>query len=75
MTTKALAWFFFALSVLNVPVMMFFAAGNAAGELNAFPDLFAILSLGNIGQSDHTCGAVQVASQFEKDPAALGYSA
>ena len=52
--TKALAWLFFFLTILNIPTMVFFASGTAA-EVQDVQSLFAKLSLGNIGQDERSC--------------------
>lgn len=75
MSTKAFAWFFFALALLNLPVMIFYGTGNSAGKLERPTDLFAILSMGNVGQSGQACDGVRVQELYQKDPGALGYNA
>lgn len=75
MSTKAFSWFFLALTILNVPIIMFFGSGNAAGEYRQLPDLFSIVSMGNVGQSDYSCGSVNMAELYMKDPKMFGYSA
>ena len=49
MSTKAFAWFFFGITIVNIPVIMFFGSGNQAGDMNSLPDIFSILSMGNVG--------------------------
>lgn len=54
MTTKSLAILFLILSILNIPVYLFYYTGNEKGSLDyetKLQDIFAKLSLGNIGQS------------------------
>ena len=74
MSTKAFAWFFLALTIINLPVIACFGTGNASGEFNRFPDLFSILSMGNVGQSDYSCDSVNVNELYEKDPLMYQYS-
>lgn len=57
MSTKAFAWFFLIISIFNIPVLVFFGTGNAAGEFNRLTDLFAIMSMGNVGQSGMACNS------------------
>ena len=58
--TKALAWLFFFITILNIPVYAFYYGGNVANTENAeagnmrigaqnFQGAFAMVSLGNIG--------------------------
>jgi hypothetical protein len=50
MSTKALAWFFLFLTIINIPVLLFYSRGNLNSERSeAGKDIFAYLSLGNIG--------------------------
>jgi hypothetical protein len=50
MSTKALAWFFLFLTIINIPVLMFYSLGNDKADRNEIgKDPFAYLSLGNIG--------------------------
>ena len=63
MATKALAWLFFLLTLINIPVFMFYWAGDVdsttdsgnAEELGPAAD-FVRLSLGNIGQNFNAGG-------------------
>jgi hypothetical protein len=71
MTTKAMFWFFFWMSILNIPTMMFFYSGNVASieaaeavsgeaideDAGGFDvaQMYGRLSLGNIGQSLAGC--------------------
>ena len=58
MATKSLAWLFFVLTLLNLPVYAFYSSGNLTEQANknfAFSDYFAMFSLGNIGQSKNAC--------------------
>ena len=74
MSTKAFSWFFFFLTVINLPVMIFFGTGNSAGEYERFTDIFAILSMGNVGQSGWTCSGVKVNQLYQKNPAEGGFN-
>lgn len=74
MSTKAFSCFFLLLTILNLPVLIFFGTGNSAGEYERFTDIFAILSMGNVGQSGFSCSGVKVKNMFEKDPASGGYN-
>ena len=74
MSTKAFAWFFLAITFLNIPVLVFFGSGNSAGEYTTLTDLFAIFSMGNLGQSGYSCDSVKMKDFYERDPAALGYN-
>lgn len=75
MSTKAFAWYFLFMTILNIPVLVFFGTGNSAGEFNKFTDLFAILSMGNVGQSGQACNTFNGQELYENNPAALGYNA
>ena len=57
MSTKALAWLFFILTILNFPVYVFFWESNESA-VHAPQDYFAKLSLGNIGQTEFACSAM-----------------
>lgn len=63
------------MSIMNFPVLVFYGTGNSAGELNKFTDLFAILSMGNVGQSGMACNNFNAQELYENNPAALGYNA
>lgn len=63
MSTKALAWFFLFLTILNIPVLLFYSKGNVSSErAETGKDIFAYLSLGNIGQSSDSCGEANYAT-------------
>ena len=63
MSTKALAWFFLFLTLINIPVLLFYSKGNVNSERSdTGKDVFAYLSLGNIGQSSDSCGLANYAS-------------
>lgn len=51
MSTKSIAWLFFVLSLWNLPVMAFFYSGAGAQT----DDIFAKLSLGNVGSPALVC--------------------
>lgn len=57
MTTKALAYLFLFLTLLNIPVYLFYYSGNVSLSDNEqqsaikFQNYFAMVSLGNIGQN------------------------
>lgn len=64
MTTKSLSWLFFILTILNLPVYFFYYQGNVTKQENSdlsFGSYFAMLSLGNIGQSTNACGEINTA--------------
>jgi hypothetical protein len=67
MAAKALAWLFFLLTLLNIPVFMYYWSGDAdstanagnteeLGLINFFAGNFVRLSLGNIGQNINAGG-------------------
>jgi len=74
MSTKAMSCFFIFLTLLNFPVMGFYFLGNQNDELTQFTDLFALTSMGNVGQSGNTCGEVNLKNVYEKDPKDYGNS-
>ena len=64
MTHKALAYLFIFFFILNIPLMFFYAKGDGAEASNEnpkFTDIFAKVSLGNLGTSDYTCGDINAA--------------
>ena len=66
MFTKAMGWFFFFVSIINLPVLYFFWVGNPDGaETSATTDTFARMTLGNIGQDSLTCGERSYESQMK----------
>jgi len=68
MSTKALSCFFFFLTILNVPVMAFYLSGNdAAVDFEAVTDIFALTSMGNVGQTGFACGGVDMSVAYEQD--------
>jgi hypothetical protein len=59
MSTKSLSILFFFLTIINIPVYMFYYASHPASQTLSTPqDYFNALSLGNIGESDFACAAV-----------------
>lgn len=73
MVAKSFAWLFFILSVLNLPVFLFYFEGNVVRNLSnnasrssfSFQQIFAEFSLGNIGQSQVACGNSNLAIEKE----------
>lgn len=66
LSTKAMAWFFFFLTIINLPLFYFYYNGtmvdqNSQGGPTKFDDNFVKLSLGNIGQSSYACGDANLA--------------
>jgi len=67
MSTKALSCFFLFLTILNVPVMAFYLAGNDSPvELETMTDLFALTSMGNVGQTGFACNGIDMTVAYEK---------
>ena len=63
MSTKSLSILFFFLTIINIPVYMFYFASHPASQSVSTPqDYFNALSLGNIGESDYACAAVNWAN-------------
>jgi hypothetical protein len=67
MATKALAWLFFVLTLLNIPVFMFYWSGDAGNTANSrktddlgLAGYFEMLSLGNIGQNINAGGEANI---------------
>lgn len=57
-TTKSLCLLYLWLAIINIPVYTFFYNGREVksnAEISKFQDYFALLSLGNIGQSSFSC--------------------
>jgi hypothetical protein len=65
MSTKALSWLFLILTILNLPVMLFYFNGSG-GTQKDVNDLAIRLSLGNVGESSQACGERNIA-QIEND--------
>ena len=73
MSTKALSCFFIFLTILNIPVIGFYYLGNSSdNQISQFTDIFALTSMGNVGQSGYSCGEVNVKNVYEKDPTEFG---
>ena len=67
MSTKALSWLFLILTILNLPVMIFYFNGSGGTDSQkGLKDLFVQLSLGNVGESSQACGERNIA-QIEND--------
>jgi len=50
--TKSMSWLFLILTIINIPVYMFFYSSNpASAQLLSLADYFAATSLGNLGES------------------------
>lgn len=73
MSTKAFGWFFLAITVINIPVLAFYASGNQA-SYNSFTDAFSVLSMGNVGQSGFACSSVYMDDFYGRDPKGFGYN-
>ena len=59
MSTKSLSILFFFLTIINIPVFMFYYASNpASNQISTPQDYFNALSLGNIGESTYSCDIV-----------------
>ena len=50
MSTKALSYFFLFLTILNIPIFIFFYSGNP-NTAGSFDSIFATFSLGNVGSN------------------------
>lgn len=65
MTTKSLVWLFLLLSIINIPIYMIYCRGNmnsgAQQSTFDFQHVFALSSLGNIGQSQAACSETNFA--------------
>ena len=55
MSTKAYAWFFLLLSLINIPLFLLYARANN----KPFSSVYTDFSLGNVGQSYVTCESSQ----------------
>ena len=73
MSTKAFGWFFLVITIVNIPVILFFGSGTQAGDSRTLTDVFAILSMGNVGQSAYACSSVEMDDFYERDPVGYGY--
>lgn len=69
MSTKALSWFFLFLTILNIPVMLFYGLGNSHGNdaSSLASNAFTVLSLGNVGQSSAACGETNYARIYKAE--------
>ena len=70
-TMRAFAWLFIILFILNLPLIFFYV--NGLGPANEgrpasgqFTDVFAMLSIGNIGTSDYSCANVNIAKNKKR---------
>jgi len=61
MSTKALSIFFCFVTLLNIPVFIFFSQGNKSSN-SIMNSLFGTLSLGNIGEGGNSCGQVEIST-------------
>lgn len=63
MSTRAMAWLFFFLTIINLPAYAYYYKGTSSdadgettlNQASAFTDYFKLLSLGNVGQSSYAC--------------------
>jgi hypothetical protein len=66
MTHKALTYLFLFFFAINIPLIFFYAKGSGRpAEDPKFTDIFAKISLGNLGTSDYTCSNIN-AGKAEK---------
>ena len=63
MSTKSLSILFFFLSIWYLPVYYFFFYSNSNTEISSSNDFFHKFSLGNTGQTENACEAVNFAIQ------------
>jgi len=64
MSTRAMSWLFFLLTIINIPAFAYYYKGTSSdadgesttNEAQKFTDYFSLLSLGNVGQSSFSCG-------------------
>ena len=61
---KAVTILFLILSIINIPIFVFYAASNEATG-SSMQDIFMQLSLGNIGQRDYSCMSLNYATETE----------
>ena len=62
MTHKALLYLFLFFFAVNFPLMFFYAKGSGKPQDDPnFTDIFAKVSLGNLGTSDYTCSSINAA--------------
>lgn len=61
LSTKAMAWLFFFLTILNIPVFRYYYYGREAADIGASGSFFTDFSLGNVGSSHIACGTSRYA--------------
>lgn len=62
-TNKALFWLFLFLTIINLPLMIFYFNGNGDSYvLPGFVGFLGRLTLGNMGTSGYTCNSVNIAT-------------
>jgi hypothetical protein len=64
-TMKIMAYLFLALTIINLPLMLLYVRGNGPmaalkSEKGGLLDVFAKLSIGNLGDSAFTCSNLNV---------------
>ena len=64
MATKSLGLLFFVLTLLNIPVYMFYYNANE-WEIDAPQEMFARVSLGNMGATQLTCSSANYPQENE----------
>lgn len=73
-TVKALAWLFFILTFINLPLYFIYFHGNVVVELDvdemSLPEMFASLSIGNIGLELNNCEKSAMMTQKLKNKGA-----
>jgi hypothetical protein len=65
MSSKALSVLFFFLTVINLPVYLFYYSSNDYEVQNIPIDFFPKLSLGNIGQAENSCSSANHVTSSE----------
>ena len=58
MSTKAMSWFFLYITLLSIPIMVFYAKSGIT-QSSAIDSVFARLSLGNVGEGGYACSESQ----------------
>jgi hypothetical protein len=67
MATKALSWLFLFMTIIHIPVYIFYHNANPLEVTKpASIGIFKSLSLGNIAQRDGSCDAVNIAHESER---------
>lgn len=61
LSTKAFAWFFVFLTILNIPVFRYYYYGRPDAEQGSSGSFFTDYSLGNVGSSHVVCGVSRYA--------------